>query len=378
MSAISRPRVTSEPVPPAPAAPPVDALLRQRCWHAEVPDWTDSALQQLYGNLYASLTQFHLSRSMVQASTYAAYQGNVLKTLLVFNVQHGVVTVFNEVICLSVAEIEAFAEHVFAIVAEARVVQLRAVHVGPAAWRYPSQHYDYLEDTWIALPASADAYTASLSKNTRRNVRRYGQQLTEDFPGYAFALAEEGQADPDQIDAIIALNRARMANKSKLSAIDARETARLKQLAGSCGLVGVITIDGKVCAGAISYHVGTNHFLVVLAHDPAYDRYSLGFLCCYLTICACIERGGKEFHFLWGRYDYKRQFLGQQRSLDHILLYRSRLARWRHGGLALRAWLTASRRRSMLALQQASRSEHRAARWALQCYSLLRRLRHAA
>nr|WP_315222680.1 GNAT family N-acetyltransferase [uncultured Duganella sp.] len=357
-------------LPPLPVAAP----LQQHCWHGEVPAWAGPALERLYGNLYATLTQFRLSRDLAQAHTYAAYQGGELKTLLVFGLRDGVVEVYNEVICLGAGEIDAFARYVFAGFAAARVVALRAVHVPRAGWAYPSQQYDYLEDTWIALPAGVEAYTASLSKNTRRNVRRYSQSLLDEQPGYTFDLAEGGAADPRRIDAIIALNHARMATKNKLSALDARETARLKQLAGACGLVGAITIDGRIRAGAISYHVGDNHFLVVLAHDPDYDRYSLGFLCCYLTICACIERGAKEFHFLWGRYDYKRSFLGQQRSLDQLLLYRSRGARLRHAGLALRTWAAAARRRAMLWLQQGRRREHPAARAALRCHGALRRL----
>jgi CelD/BcsL family acetyltransferase involved in cellulose biosynthesis len=252
---------------------------------------------------------------------------------------------------------------------------MRAVHAARAPRRYPSQQYDYLEDTIITLPSGAAAYTESLSKNTRRNVRRYSQAVTEELPGFRFSVALGSAADPAQIDAVIALNHARMAAKNKQSIIDDAEAHRLQSLVRSCGLVAVVTIDGRVCAGAISYRVGDNYFLIVLAHSPDYDRYSLGFLCCYWTICACIERGGKEFHFLWGRYDYKRNFLGQLRRLDHVLLYRSHLAMLRHARLALRSWYRAQQRRSMLWLQQAKQQDTFTARVALSLYNLARRWR---
>jgi CelD/BcsL family acetyltransferase involved in cellulose biosynthesis len=333
------------------------------------------ALEKLYGNLYACLPQFRLSMGLDHAHTYTVHRGGELLTLFVFRVVGARADLCNEVICLSDEEIDAFARHVFGHFAHVSVISLRAVHAAKSARAYPCQQHDYLEDTIIALPATAEQYGASLSKNTRRNVRRYTQSLQQDFPGYAFSIAEAAGVDQSQLLDIIALNRARMAGKNKVSAIDQAETARILSLVRECGLVGVITIDGRVCAGAISCRVGANYFLMVLAHDPAFDRYSLGFLCCYLTICACIARGGQEFHFLWGRYDYKRTFLGVQRGLDHILLYRSRLAQARHAGLAARTWWRAQVRRATLALQQATQEQGAMARLSVAGLHLLRRAR---
>lgn len=346
-----------------------------RCWRGQVPDWVGPALERLYGNLFSSLQQFRLSHQLDGAHTYAVYRRGELLTLFVFSLRGGLVDLFNEVICLSEDEIGDFARYVFAEFPAARAIRMRAVHVERAPRGFPSQLYDYLEDTIIKLPAGAAAYTESLSKNTRRNVRRYGQAVNAELPGFRFSVALGAAADPAQIDAVIALNHARMAAKNKRSIIDAAEATRLQSLVRGCGLVAVVTIDGRVCAGAISYRIGDNYFLIVLAHAPDYDRYSLGFLCCYWTICACIERGGKEFHFLWGRYDYKRNFLGQLRRLDHLLLYRSHLAMARHAPLALRSWHRALQRRMMLWLQQAKQQDGATARVALGLYNLARRWR---
>src|SRR5207245_3753907 len=102
------------------------------------------------------------------------------------------------------------------------------------------------------------------------------------------------------------------------------------------GLVGVATVDGRVCAGVICSRSAANYFMHVIAHDPTYDEYRLGKLCCYLTICECINRGGKEFHFLWGRYEYKYRLLGVQRDLDHLTVYRSRAQFLLNGNLVLK------------------------------------------
>lgn len=97
-----------------------------------------------------------------------------------------------------------------------------------------------------------------------------------------------------------------------------------------------MTIDGQVCAGTINYRVADNYFLQVVAHAPAYDDYGLGTLCCYLTICECIARRGDEYHFLWGRYEYKYRLLGVERDLSHLLIYRSRLHMALNGRTTLR------------------------------------------
>lgn len=123
---------------------------------------------------------------------------------------------------------------------------------------------------------------------------------------------------------MVELNRARMIGKSRVSYIDHEETERIIKLVRSRGLVCLMTIDGRICAGVINYRVGENYFLKVIARDPAYNDYRLGMLCCYLGIRECIEKGGKEYHFLWGRYEYKYRLLGIQRDLDHLPIYRSR------------------------------------------------------
>ncbi|NGZ84503.1 GNAT family N-acetyltransferase [Duganella aceris] len=353
---------------------PQPATLKQFCWRGQVPDWVGPALEKLYGNPYATLVQFCLERDLVDANTYAAYQDDGLRTLFVFSLRDGVVEVFNEAIRLAAEDIELFAGYIFSSIAEARVVVLRAVHIPRAMWAYPSQQHDYLEDLWIALPPNAEAYTASLSKNNRRNVRRHGKSLRAELGDYQFGVHEKTDINPRDVDAIIHFNHARMAGKNKTSAVDERESRHIKDLVREYGRVGVITIGGQVCAGAIACQVSDNYFLLLMAHDPGYDQFSLGFLCCYLFICDCIERRGAEFHFLWGDYDYKRSFLGQYSSLDKLLLYRSHGARLRHAGLALRATLAAARRRAVGWLKQVQRIEHPAARALLR---LCRRLSHA-
>jgi hypothetical protein len=54
----------------------------------------------------------------------------------------------------------------------------------------------------------------------------------------------------------------------------------------------------------------------VIAHEPAFNDYSSGILCYYHTICEGIVRGGKRFHLLSGRYEYKYRLLGATVEID--------------------------------------------------------------
>lgn len=143
--------------------------------------------------------------------------------------------------------------------------------------------------------------------------------------------------------AIIRMNAARMQGKQQESYIDTDEAHRIVAMVREHGMASLLHLNGKLCAGTINLEYGGSYFLKVIAHDPAYDSYRLGTLCCFLNICACIERGGDEYHFLWGRYEYKYRLAGVQRDLEHVAVFRSRTQMLRHGGLAMRNAVTGAR-----------------------------------
>lgn len=354
------------------SAPPTDHAIVTTCHRGVDTELVGPALERLYGNVYATVRNFMLESGLDDCYTYTVRRGDELLTLLVFRLRQGRAEVLNEVIALATEEIDAFARHVFAHCAEADVVVCRAVETPRYTGPFPSQQYDYLEDSMLRLPSSVAAYTDSLSKNTRRSIKRQQRDAREELPGYAFHALDPAQFTDQQVCEIIALNHERMAGKNKQSGFDDAASRRIVALARANGLLGVITVEGKLCAGAVACRSGDNYFLLVLAHRSAYNQYGLGFLCCYHTICACIERGGDELHFLWGRYDYKRAFLGQWRHLDRVVLYRSRWAALRHAGFGWRAWRHATQRRLMLWLRE--RSQQPTPVFAM-AFSVLQRLR---
>lgn len=308
------------------------------CYDNEVPAFVEQEMDALYGNIFSSMMQFRISGlGEAEASTYVARDARGPRALFLFRRDRRRVRVLNECIRLDGAELRRFVDYIFDRFRNVTTICFNAVETERPALPFPCQHYNQLEDIAMALPATPADYLASLGKNTRRNVRRYGDRLRSSFPDVEFAAYEKGAVDEQTIRSIIGFNHARMTGKNKRSNLDEHSVRRITALAQACGLVGVLRIDGRICAGAISYRSGSNYFLDVLAHDPAYDEYWAGILCCYWTICECIQRGGTEFHFLWGRYDYKFTLGASIRELDGVTIYRSHAHMLLNGLFALNA-----------------------------------------
>lgn len=305
------------------------------CYENEVPSFVESAMERLYGNIFSSLLEFRVYGWVAgTTSTYVVSENGEIRTLLLFKKQQRKVQVLNEGIRLQEEEMHRFSNFIFAKYHDVDAISFRAIETDLKRLSYPHQRFNHLEDITLQLPENAEAYLASLGKNTRRNIKRYMDRLKKTFPSYEFRVYEAGEIREEDLRAMIEFNRRRMAGKNIESIIDENETRRIVALAKACGLLGIATIDGRIAAGALSFRAGRNYFLNVLAHDPYYDDYWAGFLCCYQTVCECIKRSGKEFHFLWGRYDYKFTLGAVQRDLDNVTVYRSRMRQILHPGLA--------------------------------------------
>jgi len=345
------------------------------CHENEIPPFIDFAMDRLYGSIFSSLKQFRIYHATGPGThTYIVRRGMKIDTVFLFRCDGGIVRVLNEVIKLDSEQIDQFANYIFHRFRKANVIFFKSIQTEMRRFSYPFQRFNFSEDIVLSLPDSAEEYHSRLGKNTRRNIKRYGDKLKRSFPSYSFQTYDQSDVNEQHVRDIVALNHARMAEKNKTSMIDEEETQRIIALVKKCGLVGVVTIDGKVCAGTIGFWVGEQFYLSVVAHDPAYDEFWLGILCCYSTICECIAQHAKEFHFLWGRYEYKFTLLAVQRDLDMLVLYRSPLQVLLHAGIYARTAIDGLKRRLDLWLHDAAHHDTPMARLAV---AFLNRLRTA-
>ena len=291
----------------------------------ELPPGVDTAMQALYGNIHSSFAHLRIYGGLDDVThCYVARRHDRLLAVFLFRIDGGVVHVINEGMAVDGEEMDRFAGHVFSTWRSVAAICLHAVESSVMALRFPFQQYACTANIVLPLPATADEYVAGLGKNMRRNLRRYMDKLRRDHPSFRYDVYEKGDASEHQLRAIIDLNRTRIAGKNIRYALDDEEE-KVIALVRECGFIGVMTIDGRVVGGSAGYLAGSNYFFKVISHDPTYNEYSAGILCCYLTICECIARGCKEYNFMWNEYEYKFALGAHSRSLHHLVVYRSRL-----------------------------------------------------
>ena len=293
------------------------------CYINEIPPFAENELARLYGHIHSSLAFFKTSRPTEYVSTYVACQHGRPITLLIFRCRKGTVDVYNEMISISQAEIERFACYVFEHFSEVQVISFKAIQSDVQRTRFPFQRYNAKENWVIDLPATPEEYTSRLGKATRDNVRRYRKRLVRDHPSFDYRFHVKNTIDGQQVREIIELSKARISAQKKKFGIDDDEAQRIIRLARECGFVNMMQIGGRLCAGTVSYYVGSDYLAEVVAHDSRYDNYWLGTLCYYLTICESITRGAKKFHMGGGRNEYKTRLLGVRQDMDCLEIYRS-------------------------------------------------------
>lgn len=345
------------------------------CYENEVPPFVETEMDQLYENLYSSLAQFRIYGAARNASTYVVRKDGKAITIFLFRREKGKVEVINKVIKIDEEDVRRFVNTIFAAFRSVTVISFRAIQTDIQRLPFPYQRFNYLEDIVLTLPGTTEEYLASLGKSTRKTIKRYMSRLKQSFPSFCYEVYEKEEVAEQQIRGVIKMKMARMADKNKVWRIKEEEIERKISLVSVCGLVGVVTIDGRVCAGAISYRIGANYFMAINTYDPEYDDYRLGTLCCYLTICDYIARGGKECHFLWGQDEYKYSLLGVQRDLDYLAVYRSRAHLLLNGDMVLKTACRGYVRQAKLWLRDAKRQDSLISRLAIKSLNLVRRLK---
>jgi hypothetical protein len=293
------------------------------CHENEVPPFVEAEMDLLYQHLNSSLSHMGVSRKAKGASTYVVRKGGQPITILLFTRKNRRVSVINEMIRLSPEEIVRFVDYIFGTYKSIGAISFSLIQKEMLRLPYPYQRFNASEDIVLTLPATPEAYLDSLSYKTRRNIRHYLKTLKRDFPSFCFRIYEKAEISARHIVDIVNLSRRRIGAKNLKFVLGDEEIDWMIQLAQVRGMVGIATIDGKVCAGFISFRIGANYFGQMIGHDIQYNQYSLGILCCYLTLCEQIVRGGKEAHLCWGRYGYKYKLAGVQRDMACLDVYRT-------------------------------------------------------
>ena len=321
-------------------------------YHDEIPIFAASALEQLYASIYCTIARIGLYESLAGINTFIAMRGQEIHVLILFRVTGSAIRVINQQIALGSAELETFADAVFARYEGVRRLEFHALDACPdcAQFSYPCQKLACLEENVVSFPATGEEYLTMMSSKTRAMVRKNIRKSRLAYPSYRFEVLVGEQITAEHIAALIGLTDQRMRFKGRASYIASSETERLAALARTYGYMGLIFIDGEICAGSLCYGVGSRHFAHLIGHDPRYNSHGLGIQVSVQTAFHSIAAGATELWMMGGRREEKARFLARCRMLDRVIVYRSRraaLLSWRrylgmHAGqrlVALRAWI---------------------------------------
>ena len=310
--------------------PPADVEIKSNgftflFYDNRIPFFVGVHLEVLYESIFTSIARFEIYNAASNASTYIVCKDGEVKAVILFRRCRNEVKVYNEQIKIPGEEIYRFANAIFSRFTSVGVITFYAIHTDVQRIRFPFRKYSCLEDIVLELPSTPQEYLSSLGKNMRTDIKRYMQKFQRSFPSFRFEVYLKQAVSEQNIRDIIRMSSARMELKKQLSYHNEQKTQQLIRLVKIYGIVGVASTENGTCAGVICLRIGENYFMHVIAHDPQYDEFRLGKLCCYLSICDAISRGGKLYHFGWGQFSYKYKMLGINYDLERVHVYRSHI-----------------------------------------------------
>ena len=308
------------------------------CFMYEIPSFIENELIKSYETLHSSLAFFRVYRSINHVNCYVAGHHLQPRTILLFTCNGCQVDVLNEMIEISQADLDRFVRYIFSRFAGIDVISFKALKTVVGQFGFPLQRHVSKSTYLIALPATAEGYTASIGKSTRAGLRHQMNNVVRDFATFESRFFVNHEVNEDDVRAIVRFSEARIGAKGIKFKHD---IDRIMALTRCCGFVSVFLIDGRICAGSINYSIGASYFGDVTGYDPHYEKYGLGKLCVHQTICESIRRGAKRFYLGGGAFDFKKRMLGIALCMDELNIYRSRSGMVRNPGKVTRAALAA-------------------------------------
>jgi CelD/BcsL family acetyltransferase involved in cellulose biosynthesis len=177
----------------------------------------------------------------------------------------------------------------------------------------------------IELPASFDAYLASLPSKLRHEIRRKERRLAEETGGYEVRLSTTQTLQAD-LDRFIELHRASPGPKGRFMHAGMEIFfRRLGEafLAAHQYHLAFVEVDGRKAAGAIGFSFGNTFSLYNSAFDREFEKLAPGMVLVADLIGRAAFCGRQRFDMLKGDLEYKYRFGAAPRPIGRLALSRS-------------------------------------------------------
>lgn len=291
--------------------------------------WLETVLLNLYGSHFTTLSRLKWTGQLTDAvQAFLVREKGGVTCALLFRRQGHELHVLNEVACISAWQIRRFTSHVFTWWIGIDTIRFTAIRTDLQQSEYPMRRCSVAQAFVLPLPGSIQEFFEGLPQATRTTIRIYSTRIKREFPTFAHRVYEGKQVRPETIQQILALNGIDATASGALAGIGYKrrsvDTETLIALARDCGQVTVSTIEGRICAGSISFRARDSFFLMASSRDANLDGYRLHALNQYRAMTACIQAGAKECHLSSGRKEDKLQLGGRPVTLECMALYRTR------------------------------------------------------
>jgi CelD/BcsL family acetyltransferase involved in cellulose biosynthesis len=176
-----------------------------------------------------------------------------------------------------------------------------------------------------------DDVLARTSHNTRGQVRRRERKLKREHD-VRFRLTDDRARLDDDLDTLFGFHTARwQGSPTRFSEGQAihREFAHAAFDRGWLRLW-ILEVDGSPVSAWYGFRFGRAESYYQAGRNPAWDRYSVGFVLLVHSIRAALEDGAREYRFLEGAEPYKYRFTDDDPGLETVGVARGSL-----GGAAL-------------------------------------------
>ena len=173
-----------------------------------------------------------------------------------------------------------------------------------------------------------EGFLAARSAQFRRQLRQRERRLEREF-ALSYRVTSDAERLDEDMATLLRLHAARWDGRSRSFAGAAadfhREVAR-SALAGGWLRLQLLELDGRAVAALYNFRLGGIEWYYQAGRDPAFDRYSPGFVLMARSIREAAQDGLSEYRLLRGGEAYKARFGGEEACVETLELARKSLS----------------------------------------------------
>lgn len=289
-------------------------------------------LANLYATPYADILWEELrDLSLINHGYYKLYfyEQSVLKHIILFKYSveaPGKIFIINKSFTIYLSDIDHIARILFNEFDKLQQIIFTRLFVSNPE-QLPKMLFEESEnDVIISFPESMDAYLKSLGTSTRKKIKLMTNRIARDFPDFKVHYFEKSDILFEYIQEIASLNRDRMKTKGINSFNNEKECKLLYQYATTSGfgLLCVCTINDRIVGGTINFIIREHAYMQVIAHDNAFNNYSVGQIALINATKFLIEEKKiKHYHLLNGNLQYKYLHGGIRHDRYNFRIFRN-------------------------------------------------------